>query len=104
MYLLCRTDPLLEDDIPDLLPVLRPYQRRAAYWMVQQEKGDSGSFSNIQRNHFHFPLCIPVGFLDSSSKMFYNPFRYWEGGYLRHYFFINVHHSKLVTSQLHCLW
>lgn len=69
-----KTDPLLEDDIPDLLPVLRPYQRRAAYWMVQQEKGDSGSFSNIQRNHFHFPLCIPVGFLDSSSKMFYNPF------------------------------
>ncbi|KAF2319303.1 hypothetical protein GH714_014510 [Hevea brasiliensis] len=32
---------MLDDDLSDLLPVLRPYQRRAAFWMLQQEKGDS---------------------------------------------------------------
>lgn len=67
---------MLEDDLPDLLPVMRPYQRRAAYWMVQKEKADSKSSDKRERSRFFFPLCMPVQFLDASSKMFYNPFRY----------------------------
>lgn len=60
---------MLKDDIPDLLPELRPYQRRAAYWMVQREvKGEGGSIFS--------PLCMPVDFIDSCERMFYNPFRY----------------------------
>lgn len=71
-----RAEPMLEDDLPDLLPLLRPYQRRAAYWMVQREKGDSESLSERKRSRFSSPLCMPMDFLDTSSKVFYNPFRY----------------------------
>lgn len=67
---------MLVDDQPDLLPLLRPYQRRAAYWMVQREKGDSASLSEKERSQFFSPLCMPMDFLDTSSKLFYNPFRY----------------------------
>lgn len=67
-----KSDPMLEDDLPDLLPTLRPYQRRAAHWMVQQEKGESSSVK--ERSQFFSPLCMPVDFLDTCSKMFYNPF------------------------------
>lgn len=67
-----KSDPMLEDDLPDLLPTLRPYQRRAAHWMVQQEKGESSSVK--ERIQFFSPLCMPVDFLDTCSKMFYNPF------------------------------
>lgn len=64
-----REDPFLDYDMPDLLPELRPYQRRAAYWMVQREiKGEGGSLFS--------PLCMPVDFVDSFERMFYNPFRY----------------------------
>jgi hypothetical protein len=75
-YLLCRVNPMLADDIPDLLPELRPYQRRAAYWMVQREKGDSRSLVGSGKSSFLSPLCLPVDFLDTRTKMFYNPFRY----------------------------
>jgi E3 ubiquitin-protein ligase SHPRH len=75
-YLLYRVDPMLEDNIPDLLPELRPYQRRAAYWMVQREKGDSRSLVESGKSPFFSPLCLPVDFLDTCTKMFYNPFRY----------------------------
>ncbi|KAJ6744590.1 E3 UBIQUITIN-PROTEIN LIGASE SHPRH FAMILY MEMBER [Salix purpurea] len=67
-----KSDPMLEDDLPDLLPTLRPYQRRAAHWMVQQEKRESSG--DKERSQFFSPLCVPMDFLDTCSKMFYNPF------------------------------
>ncbi|KAH9702947.1 RING-finger DEAD-like helicase PHD and SNF2 domain-containing protein [Citrus sinensis] len=69
-----KAEPMLEEDLPDLLPLLRPYQRRAAYWMVQREKGDSASSSERERSQFFSPLCMPMDFLDTYSTLFYNPF------------------------------
>ncbi|GFZ15124.1 RING-finger, DEAD-like helicase, PHD and SNF2 domain-containing protein [Actinidia rufa] len=51
-----KEDPMLEDDIPDLLPELRPYQRRAAYWMVQREKGSSECSNESEKSPFLSPL------------------------------------------------
>lgn len=67
---------MLQDDMPDLLPELKPYQRRAAYWMVRREKGDAESMAEEEKSQFISPLCLPLEFLDTSSKIFYNPFRY----------------------------
>ncbi|URD93147.1 E3 ubiquitin-protein ligase [Musa troglodytarum] len=69
-----REEPMLDEELPDLLPCLRPYQRRAAYWMVQREKAaniTSGEKAPIQLSA---PYSVPVNFLDRSSRMFYNPF------------------------------
>ncbi|KAM7494701.1 hypothetical protein LguiB_029310 [Lonicera macranthoides] len=66
--------PMLEDHMPDLLPELRPYQRRAAYWMVEQEKGASLCMGGSERSQPIYPLCTPVTFIDSCSRMFYNSF------------------------------
>ncbi|OVA17306.1 SNF2-related [Macleaya cordata] len=67
-------EPMLDDELPDLLLELRPYQRRAVYWMVQREKGASGNLDVRDQNQFSRPLCVPVHFLDTHSRMFYNPF------------------------------
>ena len=32
--------PALQGELPALRPVLRPYQRRAAAWMVARERGE----------------------------------------------------------------
>ncbi|XP_027329381.1 E3 ubiquitin-protein ligase SHPRH isoform X1 [Abrus precatorius] len=69
-----KEEPMLEDDIPELLPKLRPYQRRAAFWMVERERAMEKSQGEREREQFHSPLCVPVDFLDTSSKMFFNPF------------------------------
>ncbi|CAJ1970559.1 unnamed protein product [Sphenostylis stenocarpa] len=69
-----KAEPMLEDDIPELLPKLRPYQRRAAFWMVEREKAVEESKVERERKQFHYPLCIPVDFLDNKSQMFFNPF------------------------------
>ncbi|KAL0740078.1 hypothetical protein Bca4012_081591 [Brassica carinata] len=69
-----KTDAMLEGDITDLLPELRPYQRRAAYWMVQRERGDPITLGGKEDNQFISPLSVSIGFLDSASKMFFNPF------------------------------
>ncbi|KAI4383932.1 hypothetical protein MLD38_009712 [Melastoma candidum] len=65
---------MLDWAIPDLLPELRPYQRRAAHWMVQRENGVSRSLGYPGTMHMKYPLCVPVTFIDSASTMFYNPF------------------------------
>ncbi|XP_042489288.1 E3 ubiquitin-protein ligase SHPRH isoform X2 [Macadamia integrifolia] len=70
-----KEEPMLEDELPDLLPELRPYQRRAAFWMVQREKSASEDVcERDQNNNFCSPLCVPLDFLDTQMKMFYNPF------------------------------
>ncbi|CAL9236377.1 unnamed protein product [Arabidopsis halleri] len=69
-----KMNAMLGDDITDLLPELRPYQRRAAYWMVQRERGDPITLGDKEDNQFISPLSISVGFLDSATKMFFNAF------------------------------
>ncbi|XP_023551403.1 E3 ubiquitin-protein ligase SHPRH isoform X2 [Cucurbita pepo subsp. pepo] len=69
-----KDDPMLDEDIPNLLPKLRPYQRRAAYWMVQREKGFSRNFGVGENVQLISPLCMPLECLDTRSRMFYNPF------------------------------
>ncbi|KAH0979320.1 hypothetical protein GBA52_006497 [Prunus armeniaca] len=44
-----KADAMLQDDMPDLLPELKPYQRRAAYWMVRREKGDAESLAKKRK-------------------------------------------------------
>ena len=66
---------MLEDDMPDLLPKLRPYQRRAAHWMVQREKGASECSSASERSQLLSALCVPLNLIDTCSTVFYNPFR-----------------------------
>uniref|UniRef100_A0A1D1XWD7 E3 ubiquitin-protein ligase SHPRH n=1 Tax=Anthurium amnicola TaxID=1678845 RepID=A0A1D1XWD7_9ARAE len=66
--------PMLEDELPDLVPHLRPYQKRAAYWMVHREREISDSSDEMMKSQLFAPLCVPVIFLEGNSSMFYNPF------------------------------
>ncbi|KAG8079306.1 hypothetical protein GUJ93_ZPchr0007g5579 [Zizania palustris] len=65
---------LLEEELPDLLPCLRPYQLRAANWMVQREKGNTIVSSPKQEYVHSAPYCVPIDFMHKNSRMFYNPF------------------------------
>ncbi|KAM0824599.1 hypothetical protein ACQ4PT_070098 [Festuca glaucescens] len=66
---------LLEEELPDLLPHLRPYQLRAANWMVEREKG-SAAVSSPNEGYVHpAPYCVPIDFINKKSRMFYNPFK-----------------------------
>ncbi|PHT52525.1 hypothetical protein CQW23_06987 [Capsicum baccatum] len=69
-----KEEPMLDDDLPGLLPKLRPYQRRAAYWMVQREKRNSDGSLQSKINHFISPLCMPLSLIDTSITVYYNPF------------------------------
>ncbi|MCD7448011.1 hypothetical protein HAX54_036831 [Datura stramonium] len=69
-----KEEPMLDDDLPDLLPKLRPYQRRAAYWMVQREKRNFDGSLQSKINHFISPLCTPLSLIDTSITIYYNSF------------------------------
>ncbi|XP_059300867.1 uncharacterized protein LOC132053054 isoform X3 [Lycium ferocissimum] len=69
-----KEEPMLDDDLPDLLPKLRPYQRRAAYWMVQREKRNSDGSLQSKINHCISPLCMPLSLIDTTITIYYNPF------------------------------
>ena len=90
-------------DFPELVPELRPYQRRAAYWMVQREKGllangqnsdDSGSASTSggeSTKSVEHPLWVSVDSLDGQSRFFYNPYRYVSARKYQCTYFIRGH-------------
>lgn len=67
---------MLEDEFPYLIPQLRPYQRRAVFWMVEKEKQNREASNDKTLTWLLRPLCVPVDMLDSNSKIFYNPFRF----------------------------
>ncbi|ERN04198.1 E3 ubiquitin-protein ligase SHPRH isoform X1 [Amborella trichopoda] len=70
-----KEEPMLKDELPDLIPQLRPYQRRAAYWMIQRERGEGHeNGAKGEQEIFFSPLCVPVDSVDLNSRMFYNPF------------------------------
>ncbi|XP_038884909.1 E3 ubiquitin-protein ligase SHPRH isoform X5 [Benincasa hispida] len=69
-----KDEPMLDEDIPNLLPKLRQYQRRAAYWMVQREKGFSGNLGVGENVQLISPLCMALKCVDTCSRVFYNPF------------------------------
>nr|GLL21004.1 E3 ubiquitin-protein ligase SHPRH isoform X1 [Ipomoea trifida] len=69
-----KEDPMLDDPLPNLVPELRPYQRRAVYWMVQREKGASEHSEPSKINPLISPLCMPLSLIDKSAAVYYNPF------------------------------
>lgn len=70
-----REEPMLEERLPDLLPQLRPYQLRAVYWMLQQEKRTCEASDEKIQSELFAPFSVAVTFLEKHSRMFYNPFK-----------------------------
>ncbi|KAL2642434.1 hypothetical protein R1flu_010021 [Riccia fluitans] len=77
-----RTEECPDMSFPQLLPDLRPYQRDAAYWMVQRENGngktirssESASASTSSKcNVDAHPSWLVVTPTDGSSEFYYNP-------------------------------
>lgn len=82
--------PGLDIELPQLVPKLRPYQSRAAYWMVKREKflhayGGSSKCSPsstscdgfkpmLNLEGIKWPFCVEVVSIDGKSKFYYNPF------------------------------
>ncbi|VFQ99538.1 unnamed protein product [Cuscuta campestris] len=66
-----KDEPMLDDYLPNLVPELRPYQRRAVYWMLQREKG---TYEPSKRNPSVSPLCMPLTLIENSAAVYYNPF------------------------------
>lgn len=93
---------MLDDNIPNLLPKLRPYQRRAAYWMVQREKGALGSFGTQGTSQLVSPLCMTVAFVDSGLEMFYNPFRCSFS--ILSWYYINTNSTMIRGKMVECGW
>lgn len=62
-------------DPPGLLANLRPYQSRAAYWMVKREESSKSSMDNGASTIMNWPFCLEVVSLDKNKSFFYNPFR-----------------------------
>nr|XP_009611461.1 E3 ubiquitin-protein ligase SHPRH-like [Nicotiana tomentosiformis]XP_009611462.1 E3 ubiquitin-protein ligase SHPRH-like [Nicotiana tomentosiformis] len=69
-----KEEPMLDDNLPGLLPKLRPYQRRAAYWMVQREKRNFDGSLQSKINRFISPLCMQLSLIETSMTIYYNPF------------------------------
>ncbi|XP_039128220.1 LOW QUALITY PROTEIN: E3 ubiquitin-protein ligase SHPRH [Dioscorea cayenensis subsp. rotundata] len=69
-----KEEPMLEERLPDLLPQLRPYQLRAVYWMLQQEKRTCETSDEKIQSELFAPFSVAVTFLEKHSRMFYNPF------------------------------
>ncbi|XP_070027034.1 uncharacterized protein [Nicotiana sylvestris] len=69
-----KEEPMLDDNLPGLLPKLRPYQRRAAYWMVRREKRNFDGSLQSKTNHFISPICMRLSLIDTSMTIYYNPF------------------------------
>lgn len=67
---------MLDAPLPNLVPELRPYQRRAVYWMVQREKGAYEHSKTSKIIPLTSPLCMPLSLIDKSAAIYYNPFRY----------------------------
>eukprot|EP00250_Pteridium_aquilinum_P010690 c19568_g2_i1 orf=83-3961(+) len=68
--------PTLNLAPPELLAELRPYQSRAAQWMVMREKGsvDNGYQVTVTSRNLNWPFCLEVVSLDKKTTFFYNPF------------------------------
>eukprot|EP00850_Spirogloea_muscicola_P023159 SM000333S12561 [mRNA] locus=s333:34643:42565:- [translate_table: standard] len=68
----------LDVDLPALLPVLRPYQRRAARWMVDREHGavDTAAPNGQRRLHPLWTAVAPLGMAPGGGEaVYYNPYR-----------------------------